>query len=206
MARKPITRAHPYTPQSGALAGQTFHSERQYRNALARLKGYSSWHAEQRAAKKVTTKSYGKLRASEKQARGRALEALSKMRKGSSLSKAAAEAHTTPNTVAKYAGAQLRREGGRMVASKGDRLFRVMRVITTEGVQEVALGGSRQASLVAAHANAVKHFLATGDDEPLHRFADVKVGGMELETDPAKLEESGRRGELEYEDIYESGR
>ncbi len=206
MSRPPITKARPYTPQSGALAGETFHSERQYRNALARLKGYPSWHVQQRATKKVTTKSYGKLRASEKQARGRALEALAKMRKGASLSKAAAEAHTTPNTVAKYAGAQLRREGGRMVASKGDRLFRVMRVITTEGVQEVALGGSRQASLVAAHANAVKHFLATGDDEPLRRFGGVKVAGLQLETDLEKLEESGRVGELEYEDIYAASR
>lgn len=206
MPRPPITRKNPYTPRSGALAGQTFHSERQYRNALARLKGHASWHAQQRAAKKVTPKSYGKLRASEKQARGRALEALSKMRKGASLSKAAAEAHTTPNTVAKYAGEQLRREGGRMVASRGDRLFRVMRLITTEGVQEVALGGSRQASLAAAHANAVKHFLATGDDEPLRRFAGVTVGGKQLESDPAKLEEAGRRGELEYEDIYDSSR
>jgi len=206
MPRPPITRKNPYTPRSGALAGQTFHSERQYRNALAKLKGHASWHAQQRATKKVTAKSYGELRASEKQARGRALEALSKMRKGASLTEAAAEAHTTPNTVAKYASAQLRREGGRMVASTGDRLFRVMRVITTEGTHEVALGGSRQASLVSAHHNAVKHFLNTGDDEPLRRFAGVKVGGIVLETDPAKLEESGRRGELEYEDIYDSSR
>jgi hypothetical protein len=49
MARPPITRTNPYTPRSGRLAGQTFTSERQYRNALARLKGFSSWDAERRA-------------------------------------------------------------------------------------------------------------------------------------------------------------
>jgi len=206
MSRPPITRARPYTPQAGALAGQTFHSERQSRTALARLKGYPSWHAQQRVTEKVTAKTHEHLRPRAKQARADALQALAKMRHGASLTKAAKEAGTTPNTVVRYAGEQLRREGGRFVASKADRMFRRMKVETTEGTQWVGFSGSRQASLVSAHHNAVKHFLATGDDEPLRRFAGVVVGGMELETDPAKLEEAGRRGELEYEDIYDSGR
>ncbi len=42
MARPPITRRNPYSPKSGAAAGLTFYSERQYRNHLARTKGYSS--------------------------------------------------------------------------------------------------------------------------------------------------------------------
>ena len=42
MPRLPITRAHPYTPRSGAFTGRRFYSERQYRNALARRKGFSS--------------------------------------------------------------------------------------------------------------------------------------------------------------------
>ncbi len=46
MARPPITRAHPYTPQRGRFAGVTFTSERQYRNALARAKGFASWSAQ----------------------------------------------------------------------------------------------------------------------------------------------------------------
>ena len=31
MARPPITKAHPYTPGSGAHAGETFTTERAYR-------------------------------------------------------------------------------------------------------------------------------------------------------------------------------
>lgn len=49
MSRRPITAANPYTPRSGPLAGHTFTSERQYRNALARLNGFSSWDAQRRA-------------------------------------------------------------------------------------------------------------------------------------------------------------
>lgn len=199
MARPPITKSRPWTPGSGAYAGETFTSERAYRNALARSKGFASWHAQQRATRKVTPKSFGELRPSEKQARARALDALSKMRHGATLTRAAKEAGTTPNTVVRYSGEQLRRERGRMVADKSDRLFRVMNVVTTEGVQELPLRSSRQASLVGEHANAVKKFLLTSDDEPLRKFAGVKVAGFELETRPEVLEELQRTGELEYE-------
>jgi hypothetical protein len=199
MARPPITKSRPWTPQSGRFAGRTFHTEREYRNALAKLKGFSSWHEQQRAAQKVTPKDYAVLRTSQKQARARALDALSKVRRGATLSRAAKEAGTTPNTVAKYTGRHLHREGGRVVASRSDRDFRPMTVLTTEGVQELSLRSSRQASLVAEHANAVKKFLLTGDDEPLRKFRGVKVAGRELEVRPEALEELQRSGELEYE-------
>lgn len=200
MARPPISKARPWTPTRGRFAGRTFVTERAYRDALAEAKGHGNWYHEQRAAKKVTPKNLGELRPSQKQARARALEALSKVRRGATLTRAAKEAGTTPNTVARYAGEQLHRERGRTVASTSDRLVRVMNVITVNGVEEgVTLRSSRQASLVGEHANAVKHFLATGDDEPLRKFKGVKVAGRELETRPEMLEELGRTGELEYE-------
>lgn len=43
MATGRITRSNPYTPTSGQFAGQTFYSERSYRDALARAKGFSSY-------------------------------------------------------------------------------------------------------------------------------------------------------------------
>ena len=199
MARPPITKAHPYTPGSGTHAGETFTTERAYRNALAKSKGFASWHAQQRAAKRVTPKDFAKLRPSQKQARARALDALSKVRHGSTLTRAAKEAGTTPNTVVKYTGAHLHRDGGRVVASKSDRDFRPMNVLTTEGVLYLAVPSSRQASTVSDHANAVKKFILTGDDEPLRKFAAVKVAGHELEVRPEILEELQRTSELEYE-------
>ncbi len=86
-----------------------------------------------------------------------------------------------------------------MVASRSDRDFRPMTVLTTEGVQRLSLRSSRQASLVAEHANAVKKFLLTGDDGPLRKLAGVKVAGHELEVRPEVLEELQRTSELEYE-------
>jgi len=47
MPRRPITSAHPYTPGRGPLAGQTFTSERQYRNALAAVHGRPSLYRQQ---------------------------------------------------------------------------------------------------------------------------------------------------------------
>lgn len=96
MARPPITKARPYTPQSGAFKGRTFHTEREYRNELAKLKGFTSWHEQQRVTKMVTPKSFGELRTSQKQARARALDALSKVRHGETLTRAAKQAGTTP--------------------------------------------------------------------------------------------------------------
>lgn len=199
MARAPITKMRPYTPRSGAFAGRTFHTERSYRDALAQAKGYRNWHNQQRAARRVTPKSFEALRPSQKQARARALDALAKVRKGETLTRAAKQAGTTPNTVARYAGQQLQRHHGRTVANPSDRLFRVMNVVTTAGVVEVPLRSSRQASVVGEHANAVKRFLLTGDETPLRKFTGVKVGGHELETRPDVLEEQQRTGELEYE-------
>ena len=74
-----------------------------------------------------------------------------------------------------------------------------MNVVTTEGVQEVPLRSSRQASIVGEHANAIKKLLLTGDTEPLRKFAGVRVGGRELEVRPEVLEDLERSGELEYE-------
>ena len=79
MPRLPITRARPYTPQRGSLAGQTFHSERQYRNALARSHGFKSFATQQRSAKVVRSRAaYEKLRPSEREARDRALDAIAR--------------------------------------------------------------------------------------------------------------------------------
>ncbi len=198
MARPPITKSRPWTPSRGQFKGRTFATERSYRDALAQAKGFRSWHDQQREAKKVSAMSYGALRESQKQARSRALKALAKMRRGKSLTEAAREAETTPNTVVRYAGSQLHHEGGRMVASKSDRMFRQMWAYTTEGLQPVAVRTSKQASLIGQHRNAVKKF-RRGDETALRKFAGVKVGGVELEVRPDVLEEYFRTTTPEFE-------
>jgi len=208
MSRPPITKARPWTPSPGQFAGRTFTTEREYRDALAKAKGHRNWYEQQRAPKKATRKVFGGLRPSEKQSRARALDALAYMRtRDMSLTAAAREAHTTPNTVMKWTGTELAaKRGGRRVVTKADRLMRTMRVVSTDGVVEVEVRGSRQATRIAQHMNAVKVFLDTGDDEALRRLRGVKVAGHLLETDPDKIEELARVHELSFEDIYGDAR
>ena len=146
MPTPPITKAHPWTPSRGRFTGRT--STEEYRNALAREKGFASWHDQQRAAVKVTPTSHAALRPPAKQGRAAALDALAKMRHGASFTRAAKEAGTTPNTVVRYVGDELHRESGRVVATTSDRLFRWLPVTTTEGVQRVerAARGRRRLS------------------------------------------------------------
>jgi hypothetical protein len=205
MPRRPITRAHPYTPKSGPLAGRTFHSERQYRNALAKRKGFRSWSQQQRSLRTVrTAHQFLALRSSAREARDRALEALSRMRRdGLSLTRAAKQSGTTPATVWRYAGAVLARSRrGRIAANPTDRLYRRMRVLTAEGVKEVAIRGSHVASRIGAHWNAVRKYVDTGDESGLRAFADTFPAGMRLATDPVFIDQEARRGELDFEDIY----
>jgi hypothetical protein len=125
-------------------------------------------------------------------------------REGLSLTRAAAQAGTTPNTAWRYAGGALqRRQDGRIVARRADRLYRHMRVFTIEGPKAIGVRGSRVASVVGAHASASQHFLATGDDSRLQTFKGKRVGGLLLETDPDVIEAWARRGALDFEAIYE---
>jgi hypothetical protein len=204
--RPSITSARPSTPKSDAFAGRTFFSEREYRNALAHKKGYRSWYWQQRARPATRgPRVVRSLRASEREARGRALEALSIMRReGVSLSTAAKRAGTTPNNALRHAGPALERRGGRYFATIGDRLARLMLVFGRDvGIVTVSVRGSRQASLIGGHWNAVHGYLATGSSSALRPYAGKSVAGVEFETDLDVIDELARAGELEFEDIYE---
>ncbi len=139
-------------------------------------------------------------------ARVRALEALRLMRaENLSRLRAAGTAGTTPRTMARYVGPALRRRrDGRYVAKPTDRLARPVLVLTKEGLKPLVPHGSRVTSLVAKHWNAVQRFLATGEEDVLQRFRGKRVAGYELETDPDVIEREGHRGELEFEELYES--
>jgi hypothetical protein len=153
-----------------------------------------------------TVSEWASLIASEKRARDRALEALSLMRhEDLSLDRAAEAAGTTPHTVLKYAGGALQRTAsGEIRARSSDSLFRRMRALVAgEGPRDVDVHTSREASIIARHWNAVKHFLWTGDPRRVARFKGVTVAGRPLETDPDAIERWARRGELDFEDIYE---
>ena len=120
-----------------------------------------------------------------------------------SLTKAARLEGTTVANVHKWAEPALERKPSGRYAAKPNRLYRRMVAITTDGVQEVGVRSSAQASLLSAHHTAVKRFRATGDEASLRRFRNKTVDGRRLETDPDALEELERVGPFDYESIYE---
>lgn len=153
-----------------------------------------------------TAREWGSLTAAQGAARDRALEALSLMRhERMPLDQAARAAGTTPAMVIKYAGAALQRSPrGEFRARPTDRLYRRMRVLVAgAGPQDIDIHSSRDAGIVARHWNAVKHFLGTGDTRRVARFRRASVAELRLETDPDAIERWARRGELDFEDIYD---
>src|ERR1700730_13524300 len=94
----------------------------------------------------------------------RALAVLARMRsRGESLSEAASLEHTTPRSVRKYVGKQLRRNtSGHYSATRRDTLRRDLSVLGPDGYQPVVVRSSYQAQLASAHLVAVNRFLRTG--------------------------------------------
>jgi hypothetical protein len=78
-----------------------------------------------------------------------------------------------------------------------------MRILTRDGVIDALIEvGSKEASILGSYWNAVKHFLETGDAEPLAPFRGVVIGGHELEVDPDWIEYWAYQGDLGFPDIY----
>lgn len=58
--------------------------------------------------------------------------------------------------------------------------------------------------VVGQYHNAIKRLIrAPFDPKPLRKFKGKKVARHALETDPKKIREIERRGDLAYEDIYD---
>lgn len=81
-----------------------------------------------------------------------------------------------------------------------------LRILTPEGIEFVEVTDPDERSEVGQYWNAVRHFLNTGDDSRLWRFEGETVAGRPWETRLDPIEEWGRRGELDFEDIYEHAR
>ncbi len=140
-------------------------------------------------------------------ARERAFEVLYYMRaKGFSLTKAAHELHTTPETVRLALGSVVYKKRGRWVAKPSDRFRRRMLFLTKDGMIEGSVQGSRQASLIAGHIAAVVSFLGGSGTEALRKFKGktVRVSGVVLPfiTDPKKLVRLQLAGEPAFDRLY----
>jgi hypothetical protein len=145
-----------------------------------------------------------KRKESKSLARKRALAALSRMRtRHESLSKAARALHTTPRTVQKFVGRQLRQTpSGRYAPKSSDRLKREINVFGVEGYEPATVHSSKQARLASEHLIAINRFLRTGDTEPLKPFRGKRIGGIELLTDPDRIREFAEADLVKLDGLY----
>lgn len=125
-----------------------------------------------------------------------------------SLTKASASAGVTVETVKRWAGSTLQKgSGGKWKVNKSDRLLRVLMVPTRDGAQEIAVRGSRQATLLGNYWNALHRYFEIGDRSRLNKFRgkyvlDAKGIRLPLLTDPAELKRLGSAGALSFESLY----
>jgi hypothetical protein len=142
-------------------------------------------------------------------ARERALAALAVMRrKGLPITKAASESATTPKTVQRYVGTALIRSGrrGKYRPTPSDRLARTLNVITPTGTRAATIRGSRIASRIAEHANAVKNYLNFKDGSGLTKYEGKSFNAsgerFQFVTDLGTLDSLADAEDLKIEQLY----
>jgi hypothetical protein len=136
--------------------------------------------------------------------RGRVLSALSAMRHGATLTRAARENGVTPRTVKRYVGTALvqDRPGGRIRATKEDSLVRYLVIPGPSGPMEITVRGSKIATQFAHYKAAVNRFLR-GDRDAMAAWHGKKISGIELITAGNTLKSLADRGLLPYS-LYRS--
>lgn len=149
--------------------------------------------------------------ARESETRKRALHALAKMRReGVSLAAASRLAHIKPGTVLRYVGTAVRqdRPGGRYRSAAGDKFRRDLQIPTSLGPIRVPVFGTKAARKISKYANAINHYLRTGDASRLKPFKGktIRVGRkrVELITDLATLSLLAEAGALRLDQLYAS--
>jgi hypothetical protein len=139
----------------------------------------------------------------------RVTHVISKMRaEDISLREASREFGLDPRTVVRWGKPALKkRANGRYSAKPTDNLLRVLVVPTSDGLREVAVRDSRQASLLAEYWVAVQKFLETGDASALRKIrrktiVDANGKRVRLIKDLTELERQGSAGVLSFESLY----
>ena len=136
-------------------------------------------------------------------ARNRALEVLSLVREGKSVTSAVRIAHTSRANVLHYLPEDFRKPRGknRYVPSNSDRHVRLINLFLSDGEEHtLRVRGSRQAKLASAYSNAFQRYLA-GDTLALRPFREKRISGHKLLTDAKKIKELGEKG-VEVDHFY----
>lgn len=174
------------------------------RNALARQRGFKSYAEQRKATRDISNRGdLAALPAAAQQARSDALDVIALARRdGINLATASRQLGVPTVAVTYWAADAIAdgRRGGHATAA--DRMYRPMYVYSAGQAVGVDVRGSRTASTIGRYHSAIGHYLNTGDDSRLLRFAGQSVGGVELEADPDVIDELARRGRFDFESIY----
>ena len=113
-----------------------------------------------------------------------------------------------PRTVVSWANPALRKGiNGRYTAKAVDHLLRILHVATKDGLQEIAVSDSREATLLSKYWVAVEKYLQTGDASALRKIRRTTIINSDgkrvrLIKDLAELDRQGSAGILSFETIY----
>ncbi len=144
----------------------------------------------------------------QREAYERALQTIGLIRReGMSLTAAAQESGTRPETVRRFAGEALVRIRGSWQAKPEDRLERRMLFYDTKGTKFVTIRSSNAASRVGEYHNAMKEYLETGNRSKLKPFVgksivDARGKHHRFVTSPKVIRRLARVGEFRFESIY----
>ncbi|HEV8420721.1 MAG TPA: hypothetical protein VGR13_05130 [Actinomycetota bacterium] len=208
MARAPITKANPYR---STKHGHTFHTEREYRNFLARRKGFSSWSAQQRAPFQVRSiEGWRKRSRAERDAHNRALLARNDLLRGRGTKDEVLDRYDlTKNAFHRHVGGTIEYRLGRWVPT-GQQPFRRDRMLTRRGERMVIPRNDRQASRIGEHWNAAKGYgTAYGTDREsealavLRSFDEDRIDGEAFMTDPDDVLDYFETHPDSFESIYD---
>jgi len=130
------------------------------------------------------------------------------VRDGSSLNKTARKFGRNPRIVQRLGRTALRKlKNRRWAAKRTDHLLRVLPQLTSQGIVEVALSDSRQASILGRYWNAVELYRDAGDSSRLQDFdgqyiIDADGNHLPLLTDLRTLDLLALAGLLSFETLY----
>lgn len=125
-----------------------------------------------------------------------------------SLAQAAKRVGISARVVVRESGTSLQRlPNGRYRARASDRLLRVVRIPTADGIRDASLRNSKDTSLIGEYWNAVHGYLAKGDTAGLDRFRGRHITAADGEriallTDHDSLDRLGSAGVLSFESMY----
>jgi hypothetical protein len=127
---------------------------------------------------------------------------------GISLQRASRHFGISSKIVIRLVGSALRRNpSGKYRPKATDKLLRVLVILTNDGLREIALLDSREASLVGKYWAAVEKYLETGNESALRKirrktFTDADGKRIRLIKNIAELERLGSAGVLSFESLY----